>query len=397
MRPLLLVVVLTVLSHIGFVGTRMTVSLTAISDNASPLTVGVLMSLFAALPMLLSVHAGRLIDHAGAFRPTAWSGGILVAGILLPFASPSLPVLFVTAVVIGTSFMIQHIALNHLVGTYGDPAERAVNFSWLALGYATSGFFGPLLAGYSIDLVGHRFSYLMLAITPIAAMILFFWRTPPMPPPQPPKPDAEEHRISDLLKVPKLRAAFLFSGLLATGWDLYTFVIPIYGSQIGLSASTIGVVMASFAAATFAVRLGMPLVARRLHEWTVVFAALVISGSAYCLFPLAERAATLMALSFFLGIGLGCAQPMIMSVLYAATPPGRQGEAVGVRTTVLNASHTFLPLVFGALGTALGVVPVFLAMAGLLLTGGWLANRQRRQPCLEARIRPCAGPASPSS
>jgi hypothetical protein len=67
-------------------------------------------------------------------------------------------------------------------------------------------------------------------------------------------------------------------------------------------------------------------------------------------------------------------------VLYAATPPGRQGEAVGVRTTVLNASHTFLPLVFGALGTALGVVPVFLAMAGLLLTGGWLANRQRRQP-----------------
>ncbi len=71
---------------------------------------------------------------------------------------------------------------------------------------------------------------------------------------------------------------------------------------------------------------------------------------------------------------------MIMSVLYAATPPGRQGEAVGVRTTVLNASHTFLPLIFGALGTALGVIPVFFAMSGLLLTGSWLANRQRRLP-----------------
>jgi hypothetical protein len=27
------------------------------------------------------------------------------------------------------------------------------------------------------------------------------------------------------------------------GWDLYTFAIPIYGSSVGLSASTIGIVM----------------------------------------------------------------------------------------------------------------------------------------------------------
>jgi predicted MFS family arabinose efflux permease len=379
-KPLFLVVLLTVLSHIGFVGTRMTVSLAALHDGASPLTVGVLMSLCALLPMLLSVQAGRLIDRAGAFRPVLWSSAALVAGILLPFASPSLPALFATVVLIGTAFMIQHIALNHIVGTLGDPAERAVNFSWLALGYATSGFFGPLLAGYSIDLVGHRFAFLVLAVTPLAALVIFLRRTPPLPPPQPAKPGAAEHRITDLLRVPKLRAAFLFSGLLAAGWDMYTFVIPIYGSQIGLAASTIGVVMASFAAATFAVRLAMPAIARRANEWAVVCAALVISGSAYSLFALADRAPTLMALSFFLGLGLGCAQPMIMSVLYAASPPGRQGEAVGVRSTVLNASHTFLPLVFGAVGTALGVVPVFLAMAGLLLSGGWLADRQRRLP-----------------
>jgi predicted MFS family arabinose efflux permease len=379
-KPLFLVVLLTVLSHIGFVGTRMTVSLAALHEGASPLTVGVLMSLCALLPMLLSVQAGRLIDRAGAFRPVLWSSAALVAGILLPFASPSLPALFVTVVLIGTAFMIQHITLNHIVGTLGDPAERAVNFSWLALGYATSGFFGPLLAGYSIDLVGHRFAFLVLAVTPLAALVIFLRRTPPLPPPQPAKPGAAERRVTDLLSVPKLRAAFLFSGLLAAGWDMYTFVIPIYGSQIGLAASTIGVVMASFAAATFAVRLAMPVIARRANEWAVVCAALVISGSAYSLFALADRAPTLMALSFFLGLGLGCAQPMIMSVLYAASPPGRQGEAVGVRSTVLNASHTLLPLVFGAVGTALGVVPVFLAMAGLLLSGGWLADRQRRLP-----------------
>ena len=40
-----LVIVLTVLAHVAFVGSRVTVSLYAISLGASPLTVGVLMSL----------------------------------------------------------------------------------------------------------------------------------------------------------------------------------------------------------------------------------------------------------------------------------------------------------------------------------------------------------------
>ena len=82
-------------------------------------------------------------------------------------------------------------------------------------------------------------------------------------------------------------------------------------------------------------------------------------------------------LSFVLGIGLGCSQPMIMSLLYSTAPPGRQGEAVGLRTTVLNASHTALPLVFGALGSVLGMGPVYWCMAGLLGTGGYFINRRR--------------------
>ena len=86
-----------------------------------------------------------------------------------------------------------------------------------------------------------------------------------------------------------------------------------------------------------------------------------------------------MALSFLLGLGLGSAQPMVMSALYAASPPCRQGEVVGIRTTMINASTAFMPLAFGALGTALGVAPVLWAMAAALLSGGWLADRQRRR------------------
>jgi MFS family permease len=96
----------------------------------------------------------------------------------------------------------------------------------------------------------------------------------------------------------------------------------------------------------------------------------------YALFPLAESVPPLMALSFLLGLGLGCAQPFIMSLLYAASPPGRQGEVIGVRTTMLNGSHTFLPLAMGALGAALGMGPVFWSMAAFLFCGAGFAWRR---------------------
>ena len=375
---LVVITALTVLSHTGFVGSRVVVSLYALSLQASPLTVGAVLSLYALLPMLLAVSAGRLIDRVGVFRPLTWAGLMLVAGIALPCAWPSLAALFIAATMIGTSFMVYHLALNQTVGAMGDAADRAVNFSWLALGFSIGGFFGPLLAGFAIDGAGHRAAFLLLALFPAAGVLLLYLKRHGLPAGHPTRVAPGERQIIDLLREPRLRAAFIVSGLLAMGWDLYTFVIPIYGSRIGLSASTIGIIMGSFAAATFTVRLAMPMLARRLREWTVVTAALAISGCAYSMFPLFESVAPLMALSFLLGIGLGSAQPMLMSLLYAASPAGRQGEVVGVRSTLLNASHTFLPLVFGAVA-ALGMGPVFWSMSALLVSGSaFVHSRQRR-------------------
>jgi hypothetical protein len=69
---------------------------------------------------------------------------------------------------------------------------------------------------------------------------------------------------------------------------------------------------------------------------------------------------------------------MIMSLLYAASPAGRQGEVVGVRTTMMNASHTFMPLAFGALAS-LGMGPVFWSMSLLLVSGSAFVHSRRRR------------------
>jgi predicted MFS family arabinose efflux permease len=373
---LALAIVLTVLTHVAFVGSRMTIALYGIRLGATPFTVGVLMALYAFLPMLLAVYAGRQTDRIGARRPMLYSSLGLVASVALPGLWPSLAALHLAAMAIGTSFLFYHVALNNVIGQLGTPADRTVNFSWLALGFSISGFCGPLLAGFAIDGAGHRAAFLVLAAFPALAALLLYARRRGVPGPAHAQHPGGERHIRDLLREPQLRSAFIASAVLAMGWDLYTFVMPVYGSSLGLSASTIGIIMGTFAAATFTVRLAMPAFSRRLREWPMVIAAMSVAGLSYALFPLAQSVALLMALSFLLGIGLGSAQPFIMTLLYAASPPGRQGEVIGVRTTMLNGSHTFLPLAMGALGSALGMGPVFWSMAAFLVSGAGLAWRR---------------------
>ncbi|HEY5900418.1 MAG TPA: MFS transporter [Burkholderiales bacterium] len=368
-------VALNALGHLCFVGSRMTTTLFALKLGASEFTVGVLVALFAVLPMFLSVSAGRLVDRFGPRRPVALAFAALACAAALPFLFPSVTALYFSSTLIGTSFMFLHIAMNSVFGAYGTPEERAINFSWLALGFSISNSIGPLIAGYAIEGFGHAGAMLTLAVFPVIGLVLLWHRRRPLPRPER-GPQERASGVMDLLRLPSLRHTFIVSGLLAMGWDLYSFLMPLYGSRIGLAAGTIGVVMATFAVATFVIRLFMTMLIRRLQQWLLISTAMTVAGVAYLLFPLVQSVPLLIALSFMLGLGLGASQPVIMAILYEASPPGRQGEAVGIRTTMLNGSHTFIPLASGAISAALGMTPVFALVAALLLGGAWFA-RQR--------------------
>jgi len=354
-------------------------SLYALHLNATPFTVGVLMALYALLPMLFAVGMGRLSDRIGSRAPMLVGSVALAASALVPYLWPSLGALYVASALIGSSFMMYHVAYQNMVGYIGRPEDRAINFSMVALGFSVSGFTGPMIAGFGIDAFGHATTFAIFAALPLLPLAVLGLKTLHFPPPHahgsPPEPGRS---IADLLRHRGLRPIFITSSLLASAWDMFTFAIPIYGSQIGLSASTIGLVLGSFSVATFVIRGLLPAISRRLAAWALLTASLATASAAFLLFPLFDRAGPLIALAFMLGLGLGMSQPMVMSLLHNAAPPGRAGEAVGVRMSIVNLSQTSMPLLFGALGTALGLgmAPVFWATALLLCAGSFYARRR---------------------
>ena len=378
------IIAFAIFAHIAFVSTRMAGSLYALANNASTFTVGVLMALFALVPMLIAVHTGRWLDAVGARRPLLTGMLMILGGASLPAAFPypvaDIAPLLVAASLIGTGMMLVQLTTQNLVGERADPANRAAAFSWLALGASVSGLTGPVVTGFLIDSVGHRLTFAAFAVVMVAALAFLLLQWPQLPTRHGAPSGVEPPPMFDLLRYRGMRRILLLTALLSSAWDLQTFMIPVHGTRVGLTASEIGLVLGSFAVATFVIRLAMHRLSRSFNEWRILTFTFFTACLAFALMPWFDAFWPLAACTFLLGLGLGAAQPNVMSLLHSGSPAGRIGEALGLRTTIMNSSHVALPLVFGAVGSVVGAGAVFGVMAALLGAGGAAALRVQREP-----------------
>ena len=359
-------------------GAKMLVSLSALALGATPFQVGLIAALFAAFPLLLAVYAGNTSDRVGVKRPMVFGACIMAAGIAVPLVMSGLTGLLVCSTLIGLGHIFFHVSVHNLIGAYGEGEERTRNFATFSLGASIAAFLGPSATGFSIDGWGFPPTHVLLAaISLIPAAILLAY--PKLVPARAvhAKEEASGGSLA-LLGNAGLRRTLIMSGVTLTGIELFTFYFPVYGRSIGLSASAIGIVMSSYAVAAFIVRMGMHGATRRIGEVGVLTASLFMAGATYLLVPFVSQALLLAVVAFLLGLGLGCAQPLTILLTYNHAPAGRSGEALGMRLTVNKLTQIAVPLVFGGLGSAFGLVPVFWANGAFLLAGGFVSLAERR-------------------
>lgn len=367
------------LNHALKTGTNVTLLLAALSLQASPAVVGALTAIGGVLPTLLAVYIGRLNDRFGARLPLFVGSGTVIVSSTIPAMWPGLPALFVTAILTGLGATAFAVSTQSVVGLFGQTEDRARNFSWLSIAFSCGAIIGPMAAGPVIDLAGHTSAFVMLAFLPVPAMIVSGTALLVLPPPREAgrRTSAADGRARpakralDLLRDRQLRTVYLLTALHVSAWEVFSFLVPVYGSGIGLAATSIGVILGAFATATFFVRIVMPYFAKRYTALGLIRASLVLAAVLFIFFPLASSVPVLIALAFLLGMDLGVTQPLAMVVLHESAPSGRTGEAVGLRTSVVNLTATGTPVVYGALGGALGMVPVFWGIAAAIGAAVW--------------------------
>jgi MFS family permease len=360
--------------HACFVGSRIVVALFALdSFKASPLEIGIMVSLYTIPPWLLGVYAGRVCDRFGARRPMVFGAAFVCAGLLVPFIWPTLPALYILAGLLGTGFVFYNVSAQNITGAMGPREERAKNFSTLSLGYSISSLVGPLAAGYAIDYLSPRIAFLIFAGMALVPMtVLWFYHA--LTTYVAPKPTGEREGMRQLLRTPGLRRTLILGALVVTGWDLFLFYMPIYGHEIGMTGASIGKVLAVFAVGTFVVRFCMPYLVKRYSARYTLAASVCLGALTFIFFPFIKDPWVLAGLSFVIGIALGCGQPLTLMLAYNRSPVGRTGEVTGMRIALNHGTHSAVPIIAGALGSAFGAAPPFLMIAAILGISGYLAT-----------------------
>jgi len=374
---IVLTLALTFINFVSVNAARVVVTLYALTLGAPASAVGIIGGLFFVFPLLLSWPIGAMCDRLGA-RPLLLAGAVSgVCALAVPFFWRDLPALYIAATLSGFSLAFYHVTLQYLIGTLSAPLQRSRNFANFSLVGAVTSFLGPLLAGFTIDNFGHAIACLTIAVFSALAFILLTAGSRLLPAPvakgaAPATPEAPPAKFDRALW-----RMLTVSGLAQLGTDLFQFYMPIYGYKLGLTATAIGMVLSTFAVAAFIVRVFLTRLIRRMGPKRLLAYSFSIGAAGFFLVPAFEHALMLSLVAFAFGLGMGCGVPLTLMLMYEQSTAGRPGRALGLRLTTNNGVRVVGPVIFGAIGSAFGVPPVFWISALLMGSGAWLARAKR--------------------
>jgi MFS family permease len=139
-------------------------------------------------------------------------------------------------------------------------------------------------------------------------------------------------------------------------------------------------VIASFASASFLVRVFLARMTERYTPSQLLIATFALGAVGFALVPFFSHAVMLGIIAFVFGLGMGIGTPLSVMLMFSQSAEGRSGQTLGLRLTTNNAVRTFGPVVFGAIGAAFGLPAVFGISALMMGWGGLISRAERRPP-----------------
>jgi MFS family permease len=387
MNPtIIFILVINTLQSIGLSASKIALALIALELGASPFVVGMLAALFSLAAATLSVPTGRLADQFGARWLLVGGSFGAGSGLLLPFFYPSLPSVLIAGALVGLSLACFNVTLQNLTGLFSTSRDRARNFSNYSLSMSGGQLVGPLLGGFLVEHNSIAQVCLFLSLLAFGPLVVLALRRGPLEQGAVYKPTARASTAHGegtlaLFRHRGIRKTIITASFLSSGLNLMQAYMPVYAHSVGISASVIGVIVAMNATAAFFVRALLPRLIAELKEQRVLGLAFCFGATAILLIPMFQNPIMLGVLAFFFGLGMGASQPVVSILIFQFAPPGRSGEAIGLKITTNHLTNMVSPLVFGGIATVVGLTPMFLLNGLMLVAGGFIAwPRKGRKP-----------------
>ncbi|WP_099865904.1 MFS transporter [Pararhizobium haloflavum] len=357
----------------GVMGTRPLVPLLAIELGIGVAEIGVLVAVFAMIPLLAAAVAGSWMDRHGVVRPLLLGAIVTALGLALPFALGGRVGLYLSQLVAGTGFTLFILAAQKHSGRAAPGLSRERSVAVFSMGVALGSLAGPLLGGPGGDHLGYATTFAILggvALVAASLVLPLMAGMRPTPLPQNGEPDKSGHNPLRVFGYNKYMArAFLVSSLILIGKDMYVAYFPLYAVQAGMTASWIGIVVAMHNVGGVIMRFFMVSLVIRFGKNLVIITSVIGAGVCYLLLPLTRDPLALAAISIAMGFGLGLGQPLSITRTINLSPPHKVGEVLGIRLACNRLTQFVTPLAIGGASIFAGVSGIFFLIGAVLVAG----------------------------
>ncbi|MFJ9391318.1 MFS transporter [Nocardioides sp. NPDC101246] len=340
----------------------------ALELDVSSYWLGALGATFAIVPLVLAVPAGLLSDRYGE-RPVMVAGGLVTIASATGFLllGQSVAGVVATTVLLGVGHLLSVVAQQAMVANRTPRDRYDSAFGHYTFAASAGQAIGP---GLIIAFGGSRAipdteAIFTATLALSAALLLAALATPSTHD----RRDARgpvEGSIRDLVRRKGLLRALTVSCVVLAAVDISLVYLPLLGAERDIASGTIGLLLALRAGSSMISRLMLGRLTERLGRPLVLTGSVTLSALAMAAAPIPMPVVLLGLVVVVMGLSLGAGQPLTMSWLAEATPPGLRGRAMSLRLTGNRLGQVVVPSLAGLVAVGAGASGVLWVTAAAL-------------------------------
>ncbi|WP_293859937.1 MFS transporter [uncultured Alsobacter sp.] len=341
--------------------------------GASTLSIGLLVTLRAVLPIFIAMPSGQLIDSIGPMKMLIVGAVSLLASLILNATAAGIVSLVLSQFFLGASIIIMASAFQVLVST-GDVQTRNEYIQKYSMWMSGGGMLGPLLGGlvasaFQAPMDGYRAAFLTAAVSCAGLLVALLWLSRSYPHPD---DKAADVPLEDILSVRGVFASYrrgmdltghrpVQFGLTATFLimyiqSLYNGFLPLYMDSVGYTTMLISVALALNGLASMAARYILKGLMDRLPAEYILTGAGFVAATCVLVTPITGlHVVSMMATVIVMGGAVGLNLPLSIMIMVDAVGETERGKLMGLRLLVNRVSQMLSPAMFGVLGHLFGL------------------------------------------
>ena len=348
----------------------------ALENGATGYQIGLIASIYALVPLVVAVQMGRWVGRIGEV-PLLFAGclSFIVLGISFAFLNNIVAIAAATALA-GIAHLSNVAASQAMVASRSPHELQDQNFGYFSFSTSMGHTFGPMLGGIIAGSSGvlprsSTSAFVFASILAFLALVPFFlFKSVKEVRSQKERDAAGSIKARDVIKRPGIKPAIWTSLAVASTNDVLVVILPLIGTELGISPVVIGAILSIRSAAAMVSRFSLGKLTKRFGSSTVMNFSIGISAVFLFASVYATTALTLAIVMAIVGFLLGIGQPLTMSIVSKKTPIEERAMAISIRLFGNRLGQFLVPLGAGALAAPFGAGAVFVGLAALIASAG---------------------------